>query len=75
MHACVHEWSFQSCLTLTQKLINMPKVIQLVFVRARTVTQGGVTPERVLGFLHHTASWGVRSEEKATAFYFPVPYT
>lgn len=53
----------------------MPKVIQLVFVRARAVTQGGVTPERVLGFLHHTASWGVRSEEKATAFYFPVPYT
>lgn len=45
MLACVRVWSFQSCLTLTQKLINMPKVIQLVFVRARTVTQGGVTPE------------------------------
>ena len=37
----------------------MPKVIQLVFVRARTMTQGGMTPEPVLGFLHHSTSWGV----------------
>lgn len=49
----------------------MPKVIQLVFVRARTVTQGGVTPERVLGFLHHTATWGVPQWREGNCILFP----
>lgn len=34
----------------------MIKGIQLVFVRAGTVTQVGVTPKPVFGLLYHTTS-------------------
>lgn len=40
-------------------VVNLPKVIQLIFGRASNVTHVSMTLKPVYGPLHHTISWDV----------------